>query len=292
MNYTVTQAIKKFSTHNIPNEYFKLCRLIRDGIIHTCFDVYGVAIAVVKESNKPLPNKEVVGIRFLKENENLIVSPNQCYSDAICDLILDKIDKVDIPLVRDIISNKYDYVLLKGVKTNNIHLITTQLKDWHLVVENPLNLSEDTYTQRRTTVRDLEEFNIFASFTLTKLSLLITKQSLDTYLEILNVNKTKKKTVSDSYLEAKKLVEELSNKCWQADSNGILTKSLIAEKIKNKLKGTKYEDELPEKLGTLEKKWITPRPESLKERIGRPSTEEKAQGTSLLNRILELTDQD
>lgn len=101
MNYTVTQAIKKFSTHNIPNEYFKLGRLIRDGIIHTCFDVYGVAIAVVKESNKPLPNKEVVGIRFLKENENLIVSPNQCYSDVICDLILDKIDKVDIPLVRD-----------------------------------------------------------------------------------------------------------------------------------------------------------------------------------------------
>jgi len=292
MNYTVTQAIKKFSTHNIPNEYFKLGRLIRDGIIHTCFDVYGVAIAVVKESNKPLPNKEVVGIRFLKENENLIVSPNQCYSDVICDLILDKIDKVDIPLVRDSISNKYDYVLLKGVKTNNIHLITTQLKDWHIVVENPLNLSEDTYTQRQTTVRDLEEFNIFASFTLTKLSLLITKQSLDTYLQILNVNKTKKKTVSDSYLEAKKLVEELSNKCWKADSNGILTKSLIAEKIKNKLKDTKYEDELPEKLGTLEKKWITPRPESLKERIGRPSIEEKAQGTILLNRILELTDQD
>ena len=292
MNYTITQAIKKLSNHSTTDDYFNLCRLIRDDIIHTCFDVYGVAVAVVEETNKPLPNKEVIGIRFLNESDNLMVTPNRCYKNAICDLILDKIDKVDIPLVRDSISNKYDYVLLKGVKTNNIHLITTQLKDWHIVVENPLNLSEDTYTQRQTTVRDLEEFNIFASFTLTKLSLLITKQSLDTYLQILNVNKTKKKTVSDSYLEAKKLVEELSNKCWKADSNGILTKSLIAEKIKNKLKDTKYEDELPEKLGTLEKKWITPRPESLKERIGRPSIEEKAQGTILLNRILELTDQD
>ena len=47
------------------------------------------------------------------------------------------------------------------------------------------------------------------------------------YLQILNVNKTKKKTVSDSYLEAKKLVEELSNKCWQADSNGILTNNVV-----------------------------------------------------------------
>jgi len=174
MNYTITQAIKKLSNHSTTDNYFNLCRLIRDGIIHTCFDVYGVAIAVVKESNKPLPNKEVVGIRFLKENENLIVNPNQCYNNAICDLILDKIDKTDIPLVKDTISNKYDYVLLRGAKIDNIHLITTQLKDWYILVENPINLSEDTSTKRQTSVRNLEEFNIYASFTLSKLSLLIT----------------------------------------------------------------------------------------------------------------------
>jgi hypothetical protein len=291
MNYTITQAIKKLSNHSTTDDYFNLCRLIRDGIIHTCFDVYGVAVAVVEETNKPLPNKEVIGIRFLNESDNLMVTPNRCYKNAICDLILDKIDKVDIPLVRDSISNKYDYVLLKGVKIDNIHLITTQLKDWHIIVENPVNLSEDTYTQRQTTVRDLERFNIFASFTLTKLSLLISKQSLDTYLDTLNVNKTKKKTVSDSYVEAKKLVEDLSNKCWQADSNQILTKSLIAEKIKDKLKGSKYEYELPQRLTSLEKKWIAPRPETFKERKGKPCGEEKTQGIILLNRILELDDQ-
>lgn len=291
MNYTIAEAIKKLSKHNETDEYLNLCRLIRRGMIQTCFDVYGVAIAVVKRCNRPLHNKEVVGIRFIKENENLIVSPNHCYSNAICDLVLNKIQKTDTPLTRDIISNKYDYVLLRGVNTNNIQLITSQLKDWHILVDNPLNFLEDSYTERQATVKDLEQFNIYASFTITKLSLLITKNSVDAYLETLNVNKSKKRTVSDSYLEAKKLVEDLSNKCWQADSNGVLTKSLIAEKIKNKLKGTKYEDELPEKLGTLEKKWITSRPESLKERIGRPSREEKTQGTILLNRILELTDQ-
>lgn len=292
MNYTITQAIKKLSNHSTTDDYFNLCRLIRDGVIHTCFDAYGVAVAIVKESTMPVPYKEVVGIRFLKENENLMVSPDHCYSNAICDLILDKISKIDTPLVRDGISNKYEYVLLHSTNADNIHLITTQLKDWHIIVENPVNLSEEKYTKRQTTVKDLEDFNIFASFTLTKLSLLITKQSLDRYLETLNANKTKKKTVSDSYIEARKLVANLSNKCWKADSNGILTKSLIAEKIKNKLKGTKYEDELPEKLETLEKKWIASRPESLKEKVGRPSREEKTQGILLLNRILELTDQD
>ena len=291
MNYTITQAVKKLSTHSTTDDYFNLCRLIRDGKIHTCFDVYGVAVAIVKESTMPLPYKEVIGIRFLKENENLMVNPDHCYSDAICDLILDKISKIDTPLVRDGISNKYEYVLLHGAKADNIHLITTQLKDWHIIVENPVNLSEDTYTKRQTTVKDLEGFNIFASFTLTKLSLLITKNSLDAYLDTLHTTSQKKKTVSDSYLEAKKLVSELSMKCWEADVDQILTKALIAERIKEKLKGTKYENELPKTNETLIKTWIAPRPTTFKEQKGRPSESEIKQGKILLNRILELTDQ-
>lgn len=254
MNYTITQAIKKLSNHSTTDNYFQLCRLIRDGIIHTCFDVYGVAVAVVEESNKPLPNKEVIGIRFLNENETLIVSPNQFYKNAICDLILDKIEKTDIPLVIDGISNQYNYVLLKGAKSDNIHLITSQLKDWHILVENPINLSEDSYTERQTTVKDLEKFNIYASFVITKLSLLITKKSLDKYLETLNTKSPKYQTVSDSYIEAKNYVAYLSDLCWKADSSKILTRTWIAEEIRKKLKGHKYEEELPEKDESLAKR--------------------------------------
>lgn len=290
MNYTITQAIKKLSNHSTTDDYFNLCRLIRDGIIHTCFDVYGVAIAVVKESNKPLPNKEVVGIRFLKENENLIVNPNQCYNNAICDLILDKIDKTDIPLVKDTISNKYDYVLLRGAKIDNIHLITTQLKDWYILVENPINLSEDTSTKRQTSVRNLEEFNIYASFTLSKLSLLITKKSVDTYLESLNTKTSKHHTVSDSYLEAKKYVASLSDLCWEADVSKKLTRLWIAEAIRKKLKGHKYEDELPERDETLATDWVTQPKAKYNSNPGRRSNSKKEQAKSLLKAVLEISD--
>lgn len=290
MNYTIAQVIKKLSNHSTTDAYLNLCRLIRKGIIHTCFDVYGVAVAVVKKCNNALPYKEVVGIRFLKENENLMVRPNQDYSNAICDLILDKIDKTDIPLVIDGISNKYEYVLFKDTKTDNIHLITNQLKDWHIIVENPLNLSENTFSRRPTTVKDLEIFNIYASFTLTKLSLLITKKSVDTYLETLKMEAQKHKTVSDSYIEARKYVANLSDLCWEADVSKILTKTWIAEEIRKKLKGHKYEEELPEKDDSLVKDWIT-KPKSTYSSIsGRRSNAEKEEAKKLLKRVLELSE--
>jgi hypothetical protein len=288
MNYTITQAIKKLSNHSTTDNYFQLCRLIRDGIIHTCFDVYGVAVAVVEESNKPLPNKEVIGIRFLNENETLIVSPNQFYKNAICDLILDKIEKTDIPLVIDGISNQYNYVLLKGAKSDNIHLITSQLKDWHILVENPINLSEDSYTERQTTVKDLEKFNIYASFVITKLSLLITKKSLDKYLETLNTKSPKYQTVSDSYIEAKNYVAYLSDLCWEADSSKILTRTWIAEEIRKKLKGHKYEEELPEKDESLAKDWITQPKVKYSSNPGRRSKLEKERAKNLLKNVLGL----
>lgn len=85
MNYTIAQAIKKLSNHNATDEYFHLCRLIRRGMIQTCFNVYGVAIAVVKRCNRPLHNKEVVGIRFIKEQMSEVLKKTRY---PVCNLLI------------------------------------------------------------------------------------------------------------------------------------------------------------------------------------------------------------
>lgn len=291
MNYTIAEAIRKLSKHSKADDYSTLCELIRKGTIQTCFDVYGVAIAVVKRCNRLIDNKEVVGIRFFEEHERLTLSPHTCYRDAISDLILEKIKFHETPLVIDASSNKFDYVLLKGASLNNIDLLKTfPLDKWHIFIGNPLDHFDNTYVGRPPVIRDLKHFNIYPSFITTKLSLLIEKSSLDQHLNISNSEIHSSQTVSDSYIEAKKYVAHLSDLCWEADIYKILTRTWIAEEIREKLKGHKYEEELPEKDESLAKDWIThPKPQ-YSSNPGRRSKLEKESAKALLKQILELNE--